>query len=121
MPTVTPTEYSNQLLTTVLYDVSDVAPDRVRTLRLITAIQSQTGDEEYGPWHDIHGTGGTMESPWDGVIVVRQTERTQLEIRDTAGRCPQRALWIARSAARPIRRRSRHVSIGCRLPPHTSC
>ena len=51
--------------------------------QLIELIQNETGDEEYGPWLDVHGTGGTMSQFDSGVRVdpngvlamVSRTER----------------------------------------------
>ena len=37
--------------------------------QLIELIQNETGDEEYGPWLDIHGTGGTLSQFDSGVRV----------------------------------------------------
>ena len=37
--------------------------------QLIELIQSETGNEDYGPWLDVHGTGGTMSQFDSGVRV----------------------------------------------------
>ena len=43
---------------------------------LISTVQTVTS----GPWLDIDGVGGSL-APLDGLLVVRQTEAVQTEIR----------------------------------------
>ncbi|MCA9054845.1 MAG: hypothetical protein KDA75_13480, partial [Planctomycetaceae bacterium] len=78
---VTSSEYAQSVLRTVLYDARDFAAESNLTTRLIDAIQNQTGDEDDGPWLDVHGTGGVISSPLRGVLVIRQTEQVHGEIR----------------------------------------
>ncbi len=56
--------------------------------QLIDLIQNETGDEEYGPWFDLHGQGGTMSQYDNGVrvdphgvlaMVSREDRTTHLE------------------------------------------
>ena len=77
---VTTTEYANEALRTVLYDVRDIAADVRGSIQLVDAIQTQTGNDAYGPWLDTDGIGGTIDTPMQGVLVVRQTERVHTEI-----------------------------------------
>jgi hypothetical protein len=63
----------------VVYDVSDlVGQSEDEMTNLIDLIQTQTS----GPWFETHTYGWTLESPGMGILIVRQNQRTQEEVRD---------------------------------------
>lgn len=54
--------------------------------QLIDLIQSETGNEEYGPWIDIHGTGGSLSQFDSGVRVDPHGVLALVSQKDAAGR-----------------------------------
>ena len=64
-------------MTTVQYVIRDLLA-RTSAELLISVLQ-ETGNEDYAPWLDIHGTGGTIELLED-ILLVRQTVRGQVEV-----------------------------------------
>ncbi|MEZ6065802.1 MAG: DUF1598 domain-containing protein [Planctomycetaceae bacterium] len=66
--------------------------------QLIDLIQNETGDEEYGPWLDVHGTGGTMSQFDSGVQVDPNGVLALVSQKDRAGRLNELA-QSARSAS----------------------
>jgi hypothetical protein len=58
-----------------IYDIPEVA-ERGDTQALITLIQEMTS----GPWQEIDGDGGTIESPRPRTLIVRQQESGQEEV-----------------------------------------
>jgi len=58
-----------------IYDIPEVA-ERGDTQALITLIQEMTS----GPWQEIDGDGGTIESPRPRTLIIRQDERRLPEV-----------------------------------------
>jgi hypothetical protein len=54
--------------------------------QLIDLIQNETGNEDYGPWVDIHGTGGTVSQFDSGVRVDPRGVLALASARETDGR-----------------------------------
>lgn len=54
--------------------------------QLMDLIQNETGNEEYGPWLDLHGTGGTMSQFDSGVRVDPRGVLALASARDHSGR-----------------------------------
>ncbi|MEZ6065554.1 MAG: hypothetical protein R3B90_07535 [Planctomycetaceae bacterium] len=77
---ITSRDFASTLLRTVVFDVSDITATIAQKHQLLDAIQSQTGDEEYGPWFAIHGDGGVIGSPTKGLLIVRQTDTVIAQI-----------------------------------------
>lgn len=71
----TETEAENRLVT-VVHDVRDLNRNGIDQTTLIDAIQSATS----GEWEEIDGIGGTVQMPFPGTLVVRQTHRVLGEI-----------------------------------------
>ena len=70
-------------LETVVYDVSDlVGADQDAMVKLIDSIQNNTS----ALWFQIDGIGGTLESPGLGILVVRQNQPAQDEVRAVLAR-----------------------------------
>jgi hypothetical protein len=87
--TVTTAEYANGHMEQAIFNLSDIVPEFVAGDQIISLLYDQTGNEEYGPWLNIHGTGGTLETPMAGMLVVRQTNRVLGEVRDLLDRLRQ--------------------------------
>lgn len=67
---------AEETLTTVIYNVKDIADSESAIGQLADEIQAVTK----GPWQNIDGTGGNMFMLKSGTIVVRQTEPVHQEI-----------------------------------------
>jgi hypothetical protein len=72
---VTPRENADTIEHVRIYSVPEVA-ERGDTQALITLIQEMTS----GPWQEIDGDGGTIESPRPCTLIIRQTERGLQEV-----------------------------------------
>ena len=96
---VTTSEYADGVSHHILYDLSDIAADAHRTLRLVELIQSQAGDDS-NPWGGVDGWGGRILAPMRGIILVRQTRAVHREIRSLLADI--RAGLASRPVERPV-------------------
>lgn len=75
---ITTIVHAEELLNTVVYDLRDFeSPYAPGETELIETIMNQTS----GPWIDIDGTGGSLQMPIGGLLVARQTQQVQQEVR----------------------------------------
>ena len=79
---VTTFEKSTRIQDVRLYDIPEIA-ERGETQALISLIQEMTS----GPWREIDGDGGTMESLRPRTLLVRQTESGFAEIERLIAAC----------------------------------
>jgi hypothetical protein len=78
---LTTREYADGVLFNVIYDVSSFLSSRSDQHELHSALLDFAGDEEYGPWLDVHGYGGTILPIADGRFIVRQTKGGHADVR----------------------------------------
>jgi hypothetical protein len=73
---VTTETEAGELLRSALYDARDLYAVGIDGTILIDAVQSFTS----GEWEEIDGVGGTIQMPFAGIVLVRQTHRVLDEI-----------------------------------------
>lgn len=110
--TVTSRDYATTLLTVEHYPITGLL-QRTTADRIARAILEMTGDEMFGPWTDIPGTGGVIHSMGE-MLVIRQTARVHREIHSllAALEKPDREVWCNEPAATmDLRRRLRQTRV----------
>ena len=69
---------AEERLVATLYDVRDLEQSNYTMPVLVNLLQNETS----GPWVNVDGTGGGIEAPLQGLLVVRQTQKVREQIAD---------------------------------------
>jgi hypothetical protein len=67
---------ADERIFTKIHDIRDLDEGTYTGPNLLNLLQQETS----GPWQDIDGTGGVVDEPLDGLLVIRQTERVHNEV-----------------------------------------
>jgi hypothetical protein len=73
---VTTTIAADERLFTKLHDIRDLDQAAFAGPDLLELLEQETS----GPWQDIDGSGGVVDEPLNGLLVIRQTERVHNEV-----------------------------------------